>query len=183
MAKLQLWSGCGEVMAMAWAGQGRAAPAMLSRWGCKVHWGCCSWQLREGLHRLRLAEGKPGGCAAVPRADAKKGEDLSLTQSFSISLILIWMSLGSAHRATQHCRFLGHSVLCNPVPCSWRNEEAFQTHWRSSCPRESRTWNSSCRAAHSCADLLCPNSWDFLRLVLEKAGLEKWFCFTQSGMF
>lgn len=52
------------------------------------------WQLREGLHRLRLTEEKPGRGAMVPLADAK---DLSLAQSFNIPLILICGSAWAQH--------------------------------------------------------------------------------------
>lgn len=49
------------------------------------------------MHRLRLAEGKPGRCAMVPLADAKEGEDLSLAQSVSTSLVLICGSAWAQH--------------------------------------------------------------------------------------
>lgn len=55
------------------------------------------WQLREGLHRLRLAEEKPGRGAMVPLADAKEEKDLSLAQSFNIPLILICGSAWAQH--------------------------------------------------------------------------------------
>lgn len=116
--KLQIWFGFGELVVMAWGGGwGGVTSAMLSRGGCRAHWGYWVWQLQEGKNRLGLSEGKHGGTCPGPSCWCQgKGRGLSLSHSVSTSLVLMCGSAWAQH--------IWQAVLCSSSPCSWGDEEA-----------------------------------------------------------